>query len=45
VISAGATLSGIVQRYGVSMKELQEKNSLEGSRIRVGQVLKTPQGS
>jgi len=45
VISAGDTLSAIARRYGVSLKKLQVQNSLKGSHIRVGQILKIPHGS
>ena len=45
VISAGDTLSAIAQRYGVSIEKLRVQNSLTGSRIRVGQILKIPHGS
>jgi len=45
VISPGDTLSAIAQRYGVSLKKLRVQNSLKGSEIRAGQVLKIPHGS
>lgn len=45
VILAGDTLSAIAQRYGVSMNKLRVQNTLKGSHIRVGQILKIPPGS
>ncbi|MEE4184669.1 MAG: N-acetylmuramoyl-L-alanine amidase [Gammaproteobacteria bacterium] len=43
VIRSGDTLSGIAQRYRVSIATLRSVNSLSSSRIRVGQVLRIPQ--
>ncbi|WP_423893938.1 N-acetylmuramoyl-L-alanine amidase [Candidatus Pelagadaptatus aseana] len=42
VIARGDTLSGIAQRYNVSVNQLRSENSLSGSVIRVGQRLKIP---
>ena len=42
VIRRGDTLSGIAQRYNVSVARLQTENSLRDSRIRVGQTLRIP---
>lgn len=45
VISRGDTLSGIAQKYGVSMRAIKAANSLAGNTIRVGQVLTIPADS
>ena len=42
VIVRGDTLSGIAQRYKVSMNTLRNSNRLKSDRIRVGQVLTIP---
>ena len=42
VITRGDTLSGIAQRYKVSMNTLRDSNQLKSDRIRVGQVLNIP---
>ncbi|MEN8260794.1 MAG: N-acetylmuramoyl-L-alanine amidase [Pseudomonadota bacterium] len=42
IITKGETLSGIAALYGVSMKQLRDKNALKGSRVLVGQVLDIP---
>lgn len=42
VIRSGDTLSEIAQRYNVSVSHLQSTNRINGSRIRVGQVLTIP---
>ena len=42
VISRGDTLSGIADRYNVSMSRLRQTNGLRNDRIRVGQVLTIP---
>jgi N-acetylmuramoyl-L-alanine amidase len=42
VIARGDTLSGIAQRYNVSVNQIRSVNSLSGSVIRVGQRLKIP---
>ncbi|RKZ47872.1 MAG: N-acetylmuramoyl-L-alanine amidase [Gammaproteobacteria bacterium] len=42
VIVRGDTLSGIAQRYSVSMNTLRDSNRLKNDRIRVGQVLNIP---
>jgi len=44
VITRGETLSGIAQRYGVSMKRLKLVNSLADNQIQIGQVLAIPRG-
>jgi N-acetylmuramoyl-L-alanine amidase len=43
-IQRGETLSGIAERYGVSMVALREKNKLKSDNIRIGQVLQIPPG-
>jgi len=42
-ISRGDTLSGIAQRYRVSLSSLRATNKLDSDRIRVGQVLRIPE--
>ena len=42
IIARGDTLSGIAQRYRVSMNTLRDSNRLKGDMIRVGQVLNIP---
>ena len=42
VISRGDTLSGIADRYNVSIRQLRQTNGLRNDRIRVGQVLTIP---
>ncbi|HEX5047228.1 MAG TPA: N-acetylmuramoyl-L-alanine amidase [Gammaproteobacteria bacterium] len=42
VIERGETLSGIAERYRVSMADLRRSNSLKGESVRVGQVLTIP---
>lgn len=42
VISRGETLSGIAELYGVSIKAIKSANSMTGSVVRIGQVLKIP---
>ena len=42
VIARGDTLSGIAQRFNVSVNDLKLHNGLDGTRILVGQTLKTP---
>lgn len=44
VIRRGDTLSAIARRYAISLKELKTANGLHGDRVRVGEVLKIPQG-
>ena len=44
VIEAGDTLSEIAQRYQVSVPTLRQENRLHTDRIRVGQVLRIPEG-
>lgn len=41
-IAAGDTLSGIADRYRISVRHLRRENALKSDRIRVGQVLKIP---
>lgn len=41
-VSRGETLSGIAQRYGISVSRLREQNRLRGDTIRVGQTLEIP---
>ncbi len=45
VISRGDTLTAIAHHYRVSTKRLRESNGLKGDTIRIGQVLKIPEGS
>jgi len=42
VISRGDTLSGIAQRFSVSLSDLKSYNGISGSNIRVGQKLRIP---
>jgi LysM repeat protein len=42
VIRSGDTLSGIAQRYNVSIARIRSANSLNNNTIRVGQVLRIP---
>lgn len=42
VIARGDTLSGIAERFSVSVKALKDNNDLSTSVIRVGQTLKIP---
>jgi N-acetylmuramoyl-L-alanine amidase len=44
VIVRGETLSGIAERYRVSMASIRRSNSLRGDVVRVGQVLTIPRG-
>lgn len=44
VIARGETLSGIAERYRVSMTDLRRSNSLKSNDVRVGQVLTIPPG-
>ncbi|HQN18887.1 MAG TPA: transglycosylase SLT domain-containing protein [Syntrophobacteraceae bacterium] len=41
-VKKGETLSGIAQRYKVSVKELREANNLRGSSVTAGQKLRIP---
>jgi len=41
-IARGETLSGIAQRYRISLQTLRQVNSIQGDRIRVGQKLVIP---
>jgi N-acetylmuramoyl-L-alanine amidase len=45
VIVRGDTLSGIANRYRVSLNALRRHNGLKGDRIRIGQVLRIPGAS
>ncbi|RLA50397.1 MAG: N-acetylmuramoyl-L-alanine amidase [Gammaproteobacteria bacterium] len=42
IIARGDTLSGIAQRFNVSLSDLRNRNSISGSRIMVGQRLTIP---
>lgn len=42
VVSAGETLSGIAQQYGLSVGDIRRSNGLPSDRIRVGQRLQLP---
>lgn len=42
VVSSGDTLSGIAQRYKVSVTSLKRTNSMASNKIRIGQKLKIP---
>ena len=42
VIRRGDTLSGIAQRYNVSVSRIRSANSLRSNKIKVGQVLTIP---
>ena len=42
VIARGDTLSGIAQRFSVSVKSLKDTNGLRGNTIRIGQTLIIP---
>lgn len=42
IVSSGDTLSGIAQRYQVRMAELRSSNNLQGTTLRVGEVLRIP---
>ncbi len=42
VIKRGETLSGLAQRYAVSMERLRMANNLNGDRLLVGSVLRIP---
>ncbi len=41
-VQSGQTLHGIARRYGTNVRSIQAANSLSGSRIKPGQVLKIP---
>ncbi len=41
-IASGDTLSGIAQRFNVSVSDLKNHNGIDGSRILIGQTLKIP---
>ena len=41
-VKKGDTLSGIAQRYGVSVAALQQANGLHGSTVQMGQSLRIP---
>jgi membrane-bound lytic murein transglycosylase D len=42
LVRSGDTLSGLAQRYGVSVKALRQANNLRNDRIRAGTKLKIP---
>ena len=42
VVRRGETLSGIAQRYRVSLRSLRSANKLRGDLVRVGQTLRIP---
>lgn len=44
VIDSGDTLGEIARQYDVSVTSLRTANSIDGDRIRVGQVLEIPEG-
>lgn len=44
VIERGETLSGIAERYRVSLATLRQSNRIRGDKIRIGQVLTIPSG-
>jgi N-acetylmuramoyl-L-alanine amidase len=41
-VKKGETLSVIAQKFGTSIKELKQYNSLHSSKIKVNQILKIP---
>lgn len=41
-VQSGQTLHGIARRYGTDVRSIQAANSMSGSRIKPGQVLKIP---
>jgi len=43
-VTSGETLSGIAERYRVSLDRLMHSNSLKSDHIRIGQVLTIPRG-
>jgi N-acetylmuramoyl-L-alanine amidase len=44
-VSAGDSLSGIANRYGVSMQRLMQYNNLRSTTVNIGQSLKIPTGN
>lgn len=42
IIGRGDTLSGIAERYQVSLRSLKQANGIENDRIRIGQKLRIP---
>ncbi len=44
VINSGDTLGEIAKQYDVSVTSIRSANSIDGDRIRVGQVLQIPEG-
>jgi len=42
VIKRGETLSGLAERYAVSLERLRVANNLSGDRLLVGSVLRIP---
>lgn len=43
-VARGETLSGIAERYRISLTRLKSSNALKSDRIRIGQVLTIPRG-
>ena len=44
IIARGDTLSEIAKRYRISLASLRVANQLQGDRIRIGEVLRIPEG-
>ena len=44
VVANGESLASVAQRYAVSPGRLRQANGLEGNAVRVGQVLRIPEG-
>lgn len=44
VIARGETLSGIAQRYNVSVQQIRSTNNIASDRIRVGETITIPNG-
>lgn len=42
VVRTGETLSGVADRYGVSVQRIRSENGLRGDQVRVGQRLRIP---
>jgi LysM repeat protein len=42
IVKSGDTLGEIAGRYGVSTKDLKDKNSLKSSNLQIGQLLRIP---
>lgn len=43
-VKSGQTLSGLAERYGVSMSAIRKLNKLKSNELRIGQRLKIPTG-